>query len=125
MTVLQGCHGRYTELRDAGMVIPRLPRSDLTWATAIVGAIIMPHNIYLHSALVQSRWHMQHDQLLVPLTLRMFFQLESLVYTHSTEKRNDASDMILALNPYAETVSALCMIRNGLGGNGSIAFSSQ
>ena len=39
----------------AGLVVPQLPRSDLTWATAIVGAIIMPHNIYLHSALVQSR----------------------------------------------------------------------
>ena len=43
------------EPRLVGMLVPRLPRRDLTWATAIVGAIIMPHNIYLHSALVQSR----------------------------------------------------------------------
>ena len=25
-------------------------------AVGILGAVIMPHNIYLHSALVQSRW---------------------------------------------------------------------
>ena len=46
---------RILALFAAGMVIPRLPRSDISWATAMVGAIIMPHNIYLHSALVLSR----------------------------------------------------------------------
>lgn len=39
----------------AGLVLPRLPASSVHFAVAIVGAIIMPHNIYLHSALVQSR----------------------------------------------------------------------
>eukprot|EP00891_Asterochloris_glomerata_P009403 jgi/Astpho2/9403/e_gw1.00145.48.1_t len=38
-----------------GLVLPRLPASSVHFAVAIVGAIIMPHNIYLHSALVQSR----------------------------------------------------------------------
>ena len=35
--------------------IPRLPRSAVNMAVGILGAVIMPHNIYLHSALVQSR----------------------------------------------------------------------
>ena len=39
----------------AGLFIPHLPRSALSVAVALVGAVIMPHNIYLHSALVQSR----------------------------------------------------------------------
>lgn len=38
-----------------GIAIPRMTRSSVHYAVAIVGAIIMPHNIYLHSALVQSR----------------------------------------------------------------------
>lgn len=35
--------------------IPQLPRSAVNMAVGILGAVIMPHNIYLHSALVQSR----------------------------------------------------------------------
>jgi natural resistance-associated macrophage protein len=37
------------------LAVPRLPASDVTVAVGIVGAVIMPHNLYLHSALVQSR----------------------------------------------------------------------
>jgi len=38
----------------AGMV-PRLDRGSLFATIAILGATVMPHNLYLHSALVQSR----------------------------------------------------------------------
>ncbi|XP_021558556.1 natural resistance-associated macrophage protein 1 isoform X1 [Neomonachus schauinslandi] len=41
-----------------GLLLPSCPgcgRSELLQAVGIVGAIIMPHNIYLHSALVKSR----------------------------------------------------------------------
>jgi Mn2+/Fe2+ NRAMP family transporter len=45
----------------AGLVIPRLPRSALQMAVAIVGAGIMPANFYLHSALVHSRRALLND----------------------------------------------------------------
>lgn len=41
-----------------GLVIPwcqNCPKSALLQAVGIIGAVIMPHNIYLHSALVKSR----------------------------------------------------------------------
>jgi len=41
-----------------GLVIPwchNCPRSALLQAVGVIGAVIMPHNIYLHSALVKSR----------------------------------------------------------------------
>lgn len=38
-----------------GLVIPRIPSGKVTIAVGIIGAVIMPHNIYLHSALVRSR----------------------------------------------------------------------
>jgi len=38
-----------------GMLIPRLPASAVSQAVGMVGCIIMPHNLFLHSALVQSR----------------------------------------------------------------------
>ncbi|RKP39422.1 natural resistance-associated macrophage protein-domain-containing protein, partial [Dimargaris cristalligena] len=38
-----------------GLVIPRVPKAAITQAVGMVGAVIMPHNIFLHSALVMSR----------------------------------------------------------------------
>lgn len=39
----------------AGGLIPSLPEGSLYVAMGIIGATVMPHNLYLHSALVQSR----------------------------------------------------------------------
>lgn len=36
-----------------GVVVPELSSNTVIPAIGILGAIIMPHNIYLHSALVQ------------------------------------------------------------------------
>jgi len=38
-----------------GTVVPTVPSYSTVQAVGILGAVIMPHNIYLHSALVQSR----------------------------------------------------------------------
>ncbi|KAJ1775726.1 hypothetical protein LPJ54_003534 [Coemansia sp. RSA 1824] len=38
-----------------GMVIPRIPQGSAVQAVGIVGCVLMPHNLFLHSALVGSR----------------------------------------------------------------------
>ncbi|PKY52357.1 Nramp-domain-containing protein [Rhizophagus irregularis] len=38
-----------------GMLIPTVPSSAVVQAVAMIGAVIMPHNLYLHSALVMTR----------------------------------------------------------------------
>jgi natural resistance-associated macrophage protein 2 len=38
-----------------GVLLPKMRSSDLDIAMGVVGALVMPHNIFLHSALVQSR----------------------------------------------------------------------
>lgn len=38
-----------------GMFVPRIPSGSIQAAIGLVGAIIMPHNLYLHSALVYTR----------------------------------------------------------------------
>jgi Mn2+/Fe2+ NRAMP family transporter len=38
-----------------GFFKPSIPRPAIGQAVALVGSLIMPHNIYLHSALVQVR----------------------------------------------------------------------
>lgn len=39
----------------AGVVVPKLSSKTIKQAVGIVGCVIMPHNVFLHSALVQSR----------------------------------------------------------------------
>ena len=39
-----------------------LSRGELTMALGIVGATVMPHNLYLHSSIVQSRSYNRHDE---------------------------------------------------------------
>ncbi|XP_061371326.1 metal transporter Nramp2-like [Gastrolobium bilobum] len=38
-----------------GILVPRLSSKTIRQAVAVVGCVIMPHNVFLHSALVQSR----------------------------------------------------------------------
>jgi len=38
-----------------GCIVPRIPKGAVTQTIGLIGAVIMPHNLYLHSALVQSR----------------------------------------------------------------------
>ena len=61
----------------AGLVLPRLPKAALPLAVGTVGALIMPHNMYLQSAVVQSRsvshthtpnWHSLPHSLTCSLT---------------------------------------------------------
>lgn len=39
----------------AGVLVPKLSSRTIQQAVGVVGGIIMPHNVFLHSALVQSR----------------------------------------------------------------------
>lgn len=45
-----------TEAVVSGLLIPRMPPSAVQQVVGMVGCVIMPHNLYLHSALVQSRF---------------------------------------------------------------------
>ena len=45
-----------------GTIIPGVPNYGIKIAVGSLGAVIMPHNIYLHSALVQSRNVPRDDQ---------------------------------------------------------------
>lgn len=38
-----------------GTIVPTVPKGAITPALGLIGAVIMPHNLYLHSALVLSR----------------------------------------------------------------------
>lgn len=61
-----------------GLFIPIIPSGQLFTAVGMVGSIIMPHNIYLHSALVQSRNVDKGDTAKVS-EANMYFFIESAI----------------------------------------------
>lgn len=38
-----------------GAIVPDIPKGALPAALGLIGAVIMPHNLYLHSSLVLTR----------------------------------------------------------------------
>ncbi|XP_042493073.1 metal transporter Nramp3-like [Macadamia integrifolia] len=61
-----------------GVLIPRLSSKTIHQAVGVVGCIIMPHNVYLHSALVQSRTIETHNKGRVQEALN-YYTIESTV----------------------------------------------
>lgn len=49
----------------SGLIVPSFPHSSLPVIMAVLGAVVMPHNIFLHSEVIQSRqWNMQGDDII-------------------------------------------------------------
>lgn len=49
----------------AGWVAPTIPLGALTVVMGVLGAVVMPHNIFLHSEVIQSRqWNVQGDDVI-------------------------------------------------------------
>ena len=61
-----------------GLVIPLIPSGQILIAVGIVGSIIMPHNIYLHSALVRSRKVDRNDAKQIS-EANMYFFIEAAI----------------------------------------------
>ncbi|WIA40896.1 hypothetical protein OEZ86_004557 [Tetradesmus obliquus] len=59
-----------------GFLKPSIPRPAIGQAVALVGSLIMPHNIYLHSALVQTR-ALRHDDEAHKKEALVYYGLES------------------------------------------------
>ena len=46
----------------AGWVVPSFPAGSIPIVMAVLGAVVMPHNIFLHSEVIQSRhWDLEND----------------------------------------------------------------
>lgn len=49
----------------AGWVTPSFPRGSMIVIMSVLGAVVMPHNLFLHSEIIQSRqWNMQDDKII-------------------------------------------------------------
>ncbi|HWR43816.1 Nramp family divalent metal transporter [Sporomusa sp.] len=48
-----------------GWVTPHVPDGSLTIVMSVLGAVVMPHNLFLHSEIIQSRqWNLEDDEVI-------------------------------------------------------------
>ncbi|MBP2632296.1 MAG: natural resistance-associated macrophage protein [Firmicutes bacterium] len=48
-----------------GWVLPVLPENSLPIVMSVLGAVVMPHNLFLHSEIIQSRqWNLEDEQVI-------------------------------------------------------------
>jgi len=49
----------------AGWIVPSVPQGSLPVIMSVLGAVVMPHNIFLHSEVIQSRqWNLEGDDII-------------------------------------------------------------
>uniref|UniRef100_A0A7N1A7L6 Metal transporter Nramp3 n=1 Tax=Kalanchoe fedtschenkoi TaxID=63787 RepID=A0A7N1A7L6_KALFE len=61
-----------------GLLVPRLSSKTIKQAVGVVGCIIMPHNVFLHSALVQSR-EIDHNKKRCVQEALKYYYIESTI----------------------------------------------
>ena len=48
-----------------GWVTPQIPTGSLTIVMSVLGAVVMPHNLFLHSEIIQSRqWNLENEEVI-------------------------------------------------------------
>lgn len=53
------------EQATVGWVLPSFPNGSIIIIMSILGAVVMPHNLYLHSEIIQSRqWHLKEEKVI-------------------------------------------------------------
>ena len=49
----------------SGWVVPSMPEGSIVIIMSVLGAVVMPHNLFLHSEIIQSRqWNLQEEQII-------------------------------------------------------------
>lgn len=52
-------------LAAAGWVTPSLPQGSIAIVMSVLGAVVMPHNLFLHSEIIQSRqWNLEGEEVI-------------------------------------------------------------
>lgn len=49
----------------SGWVVPSIPQGSMPIIMSVLGAVVMPHNLFLHSEIIQSRqWNLEDDKII-------------------------------------------------------------
>ncbi|MEI8086136.1 MAG: Nramp family divalent metal transporter [Paludibacter sp.] len=110
-----------------GWVTPTFPNGSMLVIMSVLGAVVMPHNLFLHSEIIQSRqWNLQ-DEKIIKKQLRYEF-LDTLVSMLIGWAINSAMILLAAATffrtktPVSELQQANQLLVPLLGNNASIVF---
>ncbi len=110
-----------------GWVVPRFPPGSIPVIMSVLGAVVMPHNLYLHSEIIQSRqWNLE-DESVITRQLRYEF-LDTLLSMLIGWAINSAMILMAASAFYAKQTpvddlqQAEAMLRPLMGGSAAIVF---
>lgn len=110
-----------------GWVTPTFPNGSMLVIMSVLGAVVMPHNLFLHSEVIQSRqWNLQ-DETIIKKQLRYEF-LDTLVSMLIGWAINSAMILLAAATffrtktPVSELQQANQLLIPLLGNNASIVF---
>ena len=110
-----------------GWVTPSLPHGSLLVVMSVLGAVVMPHNLFLHSEVIQSRqWHLE-DEAVIKKQLNFEF-LDTLFSMSIGWAINSAMILVAAAVFFTQQVQvddlaqATDMLRPLLGNSAAILF---
>lgn len=111
----------------SGWVTPSFPKGSMLIIMSVMGAVVMPHNLFLHSEIIQSRqWNLQ-DEKVIKKQLRYEF-LDTLVSMLIGWGINSAMILLAAATffytktPVSELQQANQLLAPLLGSNAAIVF---
>jgi len=110
-----------------GWVTPAIPPGSLPIIMSVLGAVVMPHNLFLHSEIIQSRQWNREDEAVINYQLKFEF-LDTLISMGVGWAINSAMILLAAATFYCNhvTVTELSqaeqMLRPLLGSTAAIVF---
>jgi manganese transport protein len=87
-----------------GWVVPQIPHGALLIVCSVLGAVVMPHNLFLHSEVIQSRQWNKEDEKVIARQLQYEF-LDTIV----------SMGIGWAINSAMIIIAAVVFFQNGLG----------
>lgn len=110
-----------------GWVTPSIPQGSLLVIMSVLGAVVMPHNLFLHSEVIQSRhWNLE-DEVVIKKQLKFEF-LDTIISMGIGWAINSAMILIAAAVFFANSVQvsdltqATEMLKPLLGSNAALLF---
>jgi manganese transport protein len=115
--------------KEAGLawVTPSIPEGSMLLIMSVLGAVVMPHNLFLHSEIIQSRqWNLQDDKI---IRKQLKFEFADTLLSMIVGWAINSSMIILAAATFFknniqvnELQQAESLLRPLLGNNASVVF---
>ena len=110
-----------------GWVVPSLPQGSLLVVMSVLGAVVMPHNLFLHSEVVQSREYHKRDD--ATIRRRLKYEFADTLFSMLVGWAINSAMILLAATtfhregiPVEELQQAQSLLQPLLGGNAAVIF---